>query len=135
MTGRGLLVAHSDAGKSVITAGICRWLRRRGVKVAPFKAQNMSNNSAIAIDASGRGGEVGRAQAMQAAACGLEPDVRFNPVLLKPGPDLSSQVVLNGHAVGHITASNFRELKPMLASAALDTLAELRGEYDVVVCE
>src|SRR5262249_49127427 len=108
-TGGGLLVAgtHSDAGKSVITAGVCRWLHRRGVRVAPFKAQNMSNNSAIAIDASGRGGEIGRAQALQAAACGLAPDVRFNPVLLKPGSDLTSQVILLGEAVGQIGAGDF----------------------------
>jgi adenosylcobyric acid synthase len=135
--GGGLLVAgtHSDAGKSVITAGICRWLRRRGVSVAPFKAQNMSNNSAIAIDASGRGGEIGQAQAMQAAACGLRPDVRFNPVLLKPGSDLTSQVVLLGEPVGEIGAANFGELKPRLAETAFATLAALRAEYDVVVCE
>ncbi|NUO55159.1 MAG: cobyric acid synthase, partial [Hamadaea sp.] len=133
----GLLVAGttSDAGKSVVTAGICRWLARRGAKVAPFKAQNMSNNSAIAIRADGTGGEIGRAQALQAAACGLEPDVRFNPVLLKPGSDLSSQVVLLGDAVDHITAENFRSLKPRLAEVAFATLAELRAEFDVVVCE
>jgi len=133
----GLLVAGttSDAGKSVVTAGICRWLARRGVKVAPFKAQNMSNNSAIAIRADGTGGEIGRAQALQAAACGLEADVRFNPVLLKPGSDMSSQVVLLGEAVDTITAGNFRSLKPRLAETAYATLAELRAEYDVVVCE
>jgi adenosylcobyric acid synthase len=133
----GLLVAGttSDAGKSVVTTGICRWLARQGVKVAPFKAQNMSNNSAIAIRPDGTGGEIGRAQALQAAACGLAPDVRFNPVLLKPGSDLSSQVVLLGEAVDTITSANFRSLKPMLAQTAFDTLAELRREYDVVVCE
>jgi adenosylcobyric acid synthase len=137
VSGRGLLVAgtHSDAGKSVITAGICRWLFRRGVKVAPFKAQNMSNNSAIAIDAEGRGGEIGRAQAMQAAACGLQPDVRFNPILLKPGSDLSSQVVVRGQAIGSIGARSFGELKPTLAQAAWETLEELRDSYDVVICE
>jgi adenosylcobyric acid synthase len=133
----GLLIAGttSDAGKSVLTAGICRWLHRRGVRVAPFKAQNMSNNSAVAIDADGRGGEIGRAQAMQAAACGLEPDVRFNPVLLKPGSDHSSQVVLLGTAIGQVTATNFRTLKARLASTAFDTLDALRKEFDVVVCE
>jgi len=133
----GLLVAgtHSDAGKSVLTAGICRWLRRRGVRVAPFKAQNMSNNSAICVDPAGRVGEIGRAQAMQAAACGMEPDVRFNPVLLKPGSDLSSQVVVRGQAVGSVSASNFRSLKERLAGEAFEALAELRREYEVVVCE
>src|SRR5689334_2036071 len=81
----GILVAGttSDAGKSVVTAGICRWLWRQGVKVAPFKAQNMSNNSAVVVDSLGRGGEIGRAQALQAFAAGVEPQVRFNPVLLK----------------------------------------------------
>jgi adenosylcobyric acid synthase len=136
MTG-GLLVAgtHSDAGKSVITAGICRWLRRRGVSVAPFKAQNMSNNSAVVLDRAGTGGEIGRAQAMQAAACGLEPDVRFNPVLLKPGSDRTSQVVLRGQAAGHVEAAGLGRWRPRLAEAAFTALAELRREYDVVVCE
>ncbi|BCJ63920.1 cobyric acid synthase [Polymorphospora rubra] len=133
----GLLVAGttSDAGKSVLTAGICRWLHRRGVKVAPFKAQNMSNNSAVVVGADGRAGEIGRAQAMQAAAAGIAPQVRFNPVLLKPGSDLSSQVVLLGEAVDHVHAGNFRSLKPRLAETVHTTLAELRAEYDVVVCE
>ncbi|HEX9999064.1 MAG TPA: cobyric acid synthase [Actinoplanes sp.] len=133
----GLLVAGttSDAGKSVLTAGICRWLHRRGVKVAPFKAQNMSNNSAVVVGADGRGGELGRAQAMQAAACGIEPDLRFNPVLLKPGSDLSSQVVLLGEAIDTVTAGNYRSLRPRLAETAHAALAELRAEYDVVICE
>ncbi|WP_433387121.1 cobyric acid synthase [Micromonospora sp. KLBMP9576] len=133
----GLLVAGttSDAGKSVLTAGICRWLHRRGVKVAPFKAQNMSNNSAVVVGPDGRGGEIGRAQAMQAAACGLAPDLRFNPVLLKPGSDLASQVVLLGEAVDTVTAGNFRELRPRLAATAYAALAELRAAYDVVICE
>ena len=128
-----LLVAGttSDAGKSVLAAGICRWLHRRGVRVAPFKAQNMSNNSAVALD----GGEIGRAQAVQAAACGLAPSVRFNPVLLKPGSDHTSQVVLRGRAVGSVGAGNYVEAKRMLAEAAFDTLAELRRDVDVVVCE
>ncbi|HEU4426618.1 MAG TPA: cobyric acid synthase, partial [Pilimelia sp.] len=136
MTG-GLLVAGttSDAGKSAVTAGICRWLRRRGVKVAPFKAQNMSNNSAVAIDTAGRGGEIGRAQAMQAAACGLAPHVRFNPVLLKPGSDLSSQVIVLGEAVDTVSARDYRDLRPRLAATVFETLAALRAEVDVVVCE
>ena len=133
----GLLVAGttSDAGKSVLTAGICRWLRRRGVRVAPFKAQNMSNNSAVVVGADGRGGEIGRAQAMQAAACGLPPDLRFNPVLLKPGSDRSSQVVLLGDAVATVSATDYRALRPRLAAAAFAALAELRQAYDVVICE
>lgn len=135
--GGGLLVAGttSDAGKSVLTAGICRWLRRQGVRVAPFKAQNMSNNSAVAVDGAGHGGEIGRAQAMQAAACGLAPDVRFNPVLLKPGSDRSSQVVLLGEPVQDVTAATYRQLRARLAGAVFETLAALRAEYEVVVCE
>src|SRR3954451_912703 len=91
-----LLVAGttSDAGKSLITAGICRWLRRQGVSVAPFKAQNMSNNSMVVGARAGAGGgaEIGRAQVMQAQAAGVEPEVAMNPVLLKPGSDRTSQV-------------------------------------------
>jgi adenosylcobyric acid synthase len=133
MTAGGLLVAgtSSDAGKSVVAAGICRWLWRRGVRVAPFKAQNMSNNSVVALD----GGEIGRAQALQAAACGLEPSVRFNPVLLKPGSDHTSQVVLRGQAVGRLGAASFAERRPELARVAFETLAELRADFDVVICE
>src|SRR4051794_15123620 len=136
MTG-GLLVAGttSDAGKSVLPGGICRWLHRRGVKVAPFKAQNMSNNSAVVVGPDGRGGELGRAQAMQAAAAGLEPDLRFNPVLLKPGSDRASQVVLLGEAVGTVTAADFRAWRARLAETAYAPFAELSAEYDAVICE
>ena len=128
-----LLVAGttSDAGKSVLTAGLCRWLHRRGVSVAPFKAQNMSNNSAVTPD----GAEIGRAQAMQAAAAGVEPEAVMNPVLLKPGTDRSSQVVLLGKPVADVTALSYRELKPRLMSTVLASLADLRSRYDVVICE
>jgi adenosylcobyric acid synthase len=134
---RGLLVAGttSDAGKSVVTAGICRWLHRRGVKVAPFKAQNMSNNSAVAVDEAGVGGELGRAQAMQAVACGLAPSVRFNPVLLKPGSDKQSQVVVLGRPVGQVGAANFTEVRDTLRATVLATLDGLRADFDIVVCE
>src|SRR5262249_40368000 len=81
------------------------------------------------------GGEIGRAQAMQAAACGLEPDVRFNPVLLKPSAEMTSQIVLLGQPVGEVRAGDFRQLRPRLARTAFDTLAELRRDYDVVICE
>ncbi|HWN35583.1 MAG TPA: cobyric acid synthase [Pseudonocardia sp.] len=133
MSRGALLVAGttSDAGKSVLVAGLCRWLARRGVKVAPFKAQNMSNNSVVTPD----GGEIGRAQAMQAAACGLEPSVRFNPVLLKPGSDRSSQVVVLGRVDGTVSALSYRERKPALLGVVTETLAGLRADYDVVVCE
>ncbi|GAB3883530.1 hypothetical protein GCM10029964_043060 [Kibdelosporangium lantanae] len=128
-----LLVAgtSSDAGKSVLVAGLCRWLARQGVRVAPFKAQNMSNNSVVTLD----GGEIGRAQALQAAAAGVSPSVRFNPVLLKPGGDRTSQVVVLGKAVGHASALSYRERKPELFETVLSTLDGLRAEYDVVVCE
>jgi len=128
-----LLVAGttSDAGKSVVTAGICRWLVRRGVKVAPFKAQNMSLNSFVTLE----GAEIGRAQAMQAAAARIEPTAAMNPVLLKPGSDQRSQVVLMGRPVAEVGALDYRERKPALLRAALDALAQLRRDYDVVVCE
>ncbi len=128
-----LLVAGttSDAGKSVLVAGLCRMLARRGLRVAPFKAQNMSNNSVVTLD----GGEIGRAQAMQAAACGLEPSVRFNPVLLKPGSDRTSQLVVRGRAVAQVSASNYIEHRQSLRAVVADELASLRAEFDVVICE
>ncbi len=128
-----LLVAGctSDAGKSVLVAGLCRMLARRGVSVAPFKAQNMSNNSVVTLD----GGEIGRAQALQARACGLEPSVRFNPVLLKPGSDRTSQLVVRGHAVAQVSASSYIEHRQALREVVAAELASLREDYDVVICE
>lgn len=121
----------SDAGKSVLVTGICRWLARRGVRVAPFKAQNMSNNSVVTPD----GGEIGRAQAVQAAACGIEPSVRLNPVLLKPGSDATSQVVVLGRVDGAVSALTYRDRKAALLDTVVSSLAELRAEFDVVICE
>ncbi len=121
----------SDAGKSTLVTGLCRWLHRRGVRVAPFKAQNMSNNSAVTPE----GGEIGRAQALQAAACGLEPSVRFNPVLLKPGSEGTSQVVMLGRPVGNVGADDYQKLRAELTGTVFDTLAQLRRDYDVVLCE
>ncbi|MDQ4103723.1 MAG: cobyric acid synthase [Actinomycetota bacterium] len=128
-----LLVAGttSDAGKSVLVAGICRWLARRGVSVAPFKAQNMSNNSVVTPD----GGEIGRAQAVQAAACGIEPGVRLNPVLLKPGSDRCAQVVVLGQADGTVSAASYRDRKAELLDVVVSALATLRAEHEVVICE
>jgi adenosylcobyric acid synthase len=122
---------HSDAGKSVLTAGICRWLRRQGVSVAPFKAQNMANNSVVTID----GGEIGRAQAMQAAAAGVEPEAAMNPVLLKPSGERRSQVVVMGRPRFEADARSYRRLKRELAPVVAEALAELRRRFDVVVCE
>ncbi|WP_129309834.1 cobyric acid synthase [Streptomyces sp. L2] len=130
----GLLVAGttSDAGKSVVTAGICRWLVRQGVKVAPFKGQNMSLNSFVTRE----GAEIGRAQAMQAQACRVEPTALMNPVLLKPGGERSSQVVLLGKPVGELSARGYHGgRQQQLLGTVLDCLAELRGTYDAVICE
>ncbi|ORA37794.1 cobyric acid synthase CobQ [Mycobacterium aquaticum] len=128
-----LLVAGttSDAGKSMVVAGLCRLLARRGVRVAPFKAQNMSNNSAVTVD----GGEIGRAQAMQARAAGLAPHTRFNPILLKPGSDRTSQLVLRGRVAGSVAAGDYFTHRDRLAAAVADELAALRAEFDVVICE
>jgi adenosylcobyric acid synthase len=128
-----LLVAGttSDAGKSVLTAGICRWLAREGVSVAPFKAQNMSLNSMVTPD----GSEIGRAQAMQAAAAGVAPEAAMNPILLKPGSERSSQVVVMGHPIGDADALSYRELKPRLERYVHAAFEDLRSRFDVVVCE
>ncbi|MEV4948821.1 cobyric acid synthase [Streptomyces sp. NPDC053755] len=147
MTGGGLLVAGttSDAGKSVVTAGICRWLVRKGVKVAPFKGQNMSLNSFVTR----QGAEIGRAQAMQAQAARVEPTALMNPVLLKPGSDRSSQVVLMGRPVGELSARGFfggpggsspgkllhGGRRQELFEPVLACLEELRSTYDAVICE
>jgi adenosylcobyric acid synthase len=121
----------SEAGKSVLVAGLCRWLARQGVKVAPFKAQNMSLNSFVTRD----GAEIGRAQAMQAAAAGIEPTADMNPVLLKPGSDRRSQVVVLGHPEAEADAVGYREHAPRLRGIALAALDRLRAQYDVVICE
>ena len=98
----------SDAGKSTLVTALCRWLRRRGVRVAPFKPQNMALNAAVTVD----GGEIGRAQAVQAAAAGLEPHTDMNPVLLKPNTDTGSQVIIHGHPVGNMNAVTYHAYKP-----------------------
>ncbi len=118
-----------------MTAGLCRLLARRGVRVAPFKAQNMSNNSVATVEADGSSGEIGRAQATQAMACGLAPSVRFNPVLLKPGSDRTSQLVLHGRAVGSVGARDYVARRAWLLDEVTASLAALRAEFDVVVCE
>jgi dethiobiotin synthetase len=121
----------SDAGKSLLVTALCRCLAQDGYRVAPFKAQNMSNNSGIAED----GGEVGRAQIVQAWAAGLKPDTRMNPVLLKPSSDRGCQVVLRGHPIGHHDVLEYVGTKQRCLQAALDAYDDLAQEYDVIVCE
>lgn len=121
----------SDAGKSVIVAGLCRAFTRRGLRVAPFKAQNMSNNSAVCPG----GGEIGRAQALQAVACELAPRVDFNPILLKPGSDRTSQLVVRGVAQAQVSARSYVEHRGHLRTVAAESLAALEDEFDLVVCE
>ncbi|HEV2636269.1 MAG TPA: cobyric acid synthase [Actinocrinis sp.] len=129
----GLLIAGttSDAGKSVLTAALCRWLARQGVRVAPFKAQNMSNNSAVTAG----GAEIGRAQAMQAAAAGVPAEAAMNPVLLKPGGDRESQVVVMGRPLATASAVSYQALKKQLLGTVLDAYDDLRSRFDVVVSE
>jgi adenosylcobyric acid synthase len=122
---------HSDAGKSVVTAGICRWLRREGVAVAPFKAQNMALNSVVAPD----GAEVGRSQAAQAAAAGIEPEAAMNPVLIKPSGSGHSQIVVMGRAYADADARSYQSLKAELEPLVQNALAALRARFEVVVCE
>jgi adenosylcobyric acid synthase len=129
----GLLVCGttSDAGKSFVVAGLCRLLARQGVKVAPFKAQNMALNAAVTAD----GSEIGHAQWIQALAAGVEPEAAMNPILLKPTSDRSSQVVVLGRPTGVLTASEYHEAKRSLLPVVLDALAGLRDRFDVVLCE
>jgi adenosylcobyric acid synthase len=121
----------SDAGKSVVVGAMCRWLKRQGVSVAPFKAQNMSLNSTVTP----QGAEIGRAQAMQAAACGIEPEAAMNPVLIKPSGNRKSQVLVMGKPYADATARSYQELKHELKQPVVDALTDLRARYDVVVCE
>jgi cobyric acid synthase CobQ/L-threonine-O-3-phosphate decarboxylase len=121
----------SDAGKSVLTAALCRILLQDGLRVAPFKSQNMSNNSAVTAS----GGEIGRAQALQAQACRLEPDVRMNPILLKPNSDTGSQVIVRGRAVGNMDVAAYVRYKPQAFAAAKECYDSLAAECDAVVLE
>ena len=121
----------SNAGKSLITAGICRILTREGFRTAPFKAQNMALNSCITKD----GLEMGRAQVMQAEACGLEPDCRMNPVLLKPTSDRGSQVILNGKVYGNLSARDFYARKSLFREEIRKAYESLAADYDVIVME
>lgn len=133
MTARVLMVqgCTSDAGKSTVVAALCRWLRRRGVSVAPFKPQNMALNAAVTVD----GGEIGRAQAVQAQAAGVPPHTDFNPVLLKPNSDIGAQVIVHGHAIGSMDARDYHAYKRVAMEAVLASHARLSAQYQAIVVE
>ncbi|WP_115513654.1 MULTISPECIES: cobyric acid synthase [Xanthomonas] len=133
MSARVLMVqgCTSDAGKSTLVAALCRWLYRQGVAVAPFKPQNMALNSAVTVD----GGEIGRAQAVQAQACGLEPHTDFNPVLLKPNSDTGAQVIVHGHPVATLDAVGYHAYKATALAAVLASHARLVKRFEVVLVE
>jgi adenosylcobyric acid synthase len=121
----------SDVGKSTLVAGIARLLHNRGLRVRPFKPQNMSNNAAVTAD----GGEIGRAQALQARAAGVAPSVHMNPVLLKPQSEVGAQVVVQGRVVGNTEAAQYQDIKPALMATVLDSFARLCNEADIVLVE
>ncbi|MGB4947028.1 MAG: cobyric acid synthase [Candidatus Competibacter denitrificans] len=121
----------SDAGKSTLVAALCRILHRRGVRVAPFKSQNMALNSAVTVD----GGEIGRAQALQAQAAGLAPRIDFNPVLLKPSSDRRAQVIIHGHAITDLDARAYHDYKRTAMAAVLESWKRLTAEFDCVLVE
>jgi len=121
----------SDVGKSLIVAGLARAFTRRGLKVRPFKPQNMSNNAAVTAD----GGEIGRAQALQARAARVAPSVHMNPVLLKPQSETGSQIVVQGQVFGQAKAADYHRLKPQLLAKVLDSFHRLQAEADLVLVE
>jgi adenosylcobyric acid synthase len=121
----------SDAGKSTLVAALCRLLHRRGVRVAPFKPQNMALNSAVTSD----GGEIGRAQALQAVAAGIDPHTDMNPVLLKPSSDIGAQVVIHGRVRAEMDARDYHQYKTVAMQAVLESHARLSAQYDAVIVE
>ncbi len=133
MTARAIMFqgTGSDVGKSLLVAGLARAFCRRGLRVRPFKPQNMSNNAAVTAD----GGEIGRAQALQARAAGVAPSVHMNPVLLKPQSEIGSQVVVQGKVIGSAKAREYQGLKPQLMAAVLDSFGRLAREADLVLVE
>lgn len=133
MSARTLMVqgTTSDAGKSLLVTAVCRWLARQGLRVVPFKPQNMALNSAVTID----GGEIGRAQAVQAQACGLAPHTDMNPVLLKPNTDVGAQVIIHGHAVADMDARNYHDYKHTARTAVLESFHRLAAQYHAVIVE
>ncbi|HSH73669.1 MAG TPA: cobyric acid synthase [Methylophilaceae bacterium] len=121
----------SDAGKSTLAAALCRSLYRKGLKVAPFKPQNMALNSAVTVN----GGEIGRAQAVQAMACGLEPHTDMNPILLKPNTDTGSQVIIQGKVAGNMEAAGYHAYKSIAMDAVMGSWRRLQAQYDYIVVE
>ncbi|MEG0754202.1 MAG: cobyric acid synthase CobQ, partial [Angelakisella sp.] len=121
----------SSAGKSVLTAGLCRIFRQDGYRVAPFKSQNMALNSFITKD----GLEMGRAQVMQAEAAGIEPSVLMNPILLKPSGHMGSQVIVNGEVVGNMTAADYFQYKRSLIPKLMEAFRALSDQNDIIVIE
>ncbi|MVT67860.1 cobyric acid synthase [Bradyrhizobium pachyrhizi] len=130
---RALMIqgAGSDVGKSLIVAGLARAARRRGLRVLPFKPQNMSNNAAVTVD----GGEIGRAQALQALAAGVEPHTDMNPVLLKPETDVGAQIIVHGKRIATARAREYAAMKPSLMAAVLGSFARLKQRADLVLVE
>jgi len=126
-----ILGTGSDVGKSITATALCRILKRRGYSVAPFKAQNMSNNSFVTVE----GGEIGRAQAVQAEAAGIQPSVHMNPILLKPSSSKGSQVVLQGKVLAQMEGMDYYALRPRLREAVMDSYRKLAREYEVIVME
>jgi len=133
MSARTIMIqgTTSDAGKSTLVAGLCRVLRRQGIKVAPFKPQNMALNSAVTAD----GGEIGRAQAVQAQACQLASHTDMNPVLIKPNSDTGAQIIIHGLAIAEMDAAIYHDYKPHAMAAVLESHERLKQQYDVIVVE
>src|SRR5215471_12548264 len=130
---RALMIqgAGSDVGKSLIVAGLARLALRRGLRVLPFKPQNMSNNAAVTIDE----GEIGRAQALQAQAAGVAPHTDMNPVLLKPETDVGAQIIVQGRRVATLRAREYAAMKPSLMKPVLESFARLKDRADLVLVE
>ena len=121
----------SNVGKSLLVAGLCRAALRRGFSVAPFKPQNMSNNAAVTVD----GGEIGRAQALQALASGLEPHTDMNPVLLKPETETGAQVVVHGRRIATVKARDYAAMKPALMAPVLESFARMKARAEIIIVE
>ncbi len=133
MSARKIMIqgTGSHVGKSVVTAALCRYFHQEGFRVAPFKAQNMSNNSFVTAD----GREMGRAQAFQAQACGIEPAVEMNPILLKPSSEHGSQVIVLGKPVGVMTAREYHQYQPAIVGVIHESLEKLSRDHDIVIIE